>query len=80
MQLVGARLLLSWLFVFLSYSEYRVLYRRLLQYKLGVCGIDFQSSVRFGTECQYILRNRFGTEFYKVRGAVRNRFGIKISL
>ena len=28
--------------------------------RVGVCGIDFQSSVRFGTECQKIVRNRFG--------------------
>ena len=47
---------------------------------LGVCGIDFQSSVRFGTECQKIVRNRFGTEFNKFRGTVRNRFGIKVRM
>jgi len=48
--------------------------------QLGVCGIDFKSSVRFGTECQKILRNRFGIgSVWNFTNSVE-RFGIKISL
>jgi len=40
---------------------------------LGVCGIDFQSSVRFEMECQKILRNQFSAELNKVSGTVQNQ-------